>query len=230
MTPSIKASTQEHLDIYTIRDDIVILKTGACAKVIQTTAINFDLLSEEEQDAIMYAYAGLLNSLQFPTQILVRSQRKDISDYLDLLDKHIQETTSQKIKESVIRYRRFIKSLVKEKRVLEKKFYIITHLSTIELGITTNTFNPFAKRPNKPPFELNYILEKAKASLNPRRDHIIRQFARIGLKAREMNTQDLIGLFYHAYNQQLFSRINLQPKIEEKKSSIKSIFSRRKPQ
>ncbi len=227
MNKPIRASTQEHLDIHVIKDDLIVLKTGACAKVLQTTAINFDLLSEEEQNAIMYAYAGLLNSLQFPTQILVRSQRKDITDYLDLLDQNIQETSSQKIKESMIRYRRFIKSLVREKRVLEKKFYVVVHFSAIELGVSANTFNPLAKRPDKPPYDTDYIIQKAKMSLIPRKDHIIRQFNRIGLKAHELNTQDLIDLFYHAYNLQSFSRLNTPLPQREPKISIRSIFSRK---
>jgi hypothetical protein len=50
---AIKASTQHHLDIYTIKNDTVILKDGSCAAVLQTTAINFSLLSEEEQEAII---------------------------------------------------------------------------------------------------------------------------------------------------------------------------------
>ena len=42
----IKASTQEHLNIEDIKDDIVILKDGSCCIVLQTSAVNFDLLSE----------------------------------------------------------------------------------------------------------------------------------------------------------------------------------------
>ena len=44
-----KASTQEHLDIDDIVDDLVILKTGWVALVMSTTAVNFDLLSEAER-------------------------------------------------------------------------------------------------------------------------------------------------------------------------------------
>ena len=39
------ASTQAHLDIENIIDDLVILKTGWVALVMSTTAVNFDLLS-----------------------------------------------------------------------------------------------------------------------------------------------------------------------------------------
>jgi hypothetical protein len=201
MADHIKSSTQEHLDIYAIKDHLVFLKDGSAALVLKTTAINFNLLSEEEQDATIYAYAGLLNSLSFPIQVLIRSQRKNISDYLNLIDTRIQAVPSQKVKEQLLAYRQFVKSLVKENRVLEKKFYVIIPFSAIELGLTKSTINPFAKSPQKPPFDLSYIQEKASTTLYPRRDHIIRQFARIGLKASQLTTSELVTLFYTIYNQ-----------------------------
>ncbi len=201
MPDNIKASTQEHLDIYAIKDHLVFLKDGSAALVLKTTAINFNLLSEEEQDAIIYAYAGLLNSLSFPIQILIRSQRKNISDYLGLIDTRIQSTSSQKIKEQLLAYRQFVKSLVKENRVLEKKFYVVIPFSAVELGISKSTFNPFTKAPQKPPFDLVYIEEKASTTLYPRRDHLIRQFARLGLKASQLTTSELVTFFYSIYNQ-----------------------------
>ncbi len=197
---NIKASTQEHLDIYTIKDHLVYLKDGSVSLVLQTTAINFGLLSDEEQDATIYSYAALINSLSFPIQLLIRSQRKDVSEYIELLDDRIQQVQSQKIKETIIKYRQFIKSLVKDNRVLEKRFYVIVPFSTVELGITTNSFNPFAPTLQKPPFDLGYIGEKAMLALYPKRDHLIRQFARIGLKVRQLTTPELISLFYAAYN------------------------------
>jgi hypothetical protein len=201
MPDNIKASTQEHLDIYAIKDHLVFLKDGSAALVLKTTAINFNLLSEEEQDATIYAYAGLLNSLSFPIQILIRSQRKNISDYLNLIDTRIQAVSSQKIKEQLLAYRQFVKSLVKENRVLEKKFYVIIPFSSIELGLSKSSFNPFAKSPQKPPYGLVYIEEKASTVLYPRRDHLIRQFARIGLKASQLTTSELVTFFYSIYNQ-----------------------------
>ena len=91
--------------------------------------------------------------------------------------------------------------MVKDNRVLEKKFYVVISFSAIELGVTKSTFNPFAKSPQKPPFDLEYIEEKASMALYPRRDHIIRQFARIGLKASQLTTSELVTLFYTIYNE-----------------------------
>jgi len=197
---AIKATTQEHLDIYTIKEHLVILKDGSSGLVLQISAINFGLLSEEEQDALIFSYASLLNSLSFPVQILIRSIKKDITAYLELLDDRLQETQSQKLKEQIIKYRSFVRSLVKKNNVLEKKFYVVIPYGYLGVSQVSNNLNPFAKAPQKPPQDIEFILAKSKQELYPRRDHLIRQFARLGLQSRQLTTQELVTLFYKTYN------------------------------
>lgn len=197
---SLKGTTQAHLDIHTIRDHLLILKDGSVALVLQINAINFGLLSEEEQDATIFAYAALLNSLSFALQIVVRSVRKDISSYVERLDQQIQTTRSEKIKEQIIKYRSFVKSLVKDNQVMEKKFYAVIPFTAIELGLNVKSFNPLAPPPQVPAYSDDYILDKAKLVLYPRRDHLIRQFARLGLRSRQLNNQELTSLFFRIYN------------------------------
>ena len=68
--------SQDEIPIADITNDLVLFKDGGAAIVLETTSLNFGLLSEKEQEAVVYAYAALLNSLSFSIQILVRSQRK----------------------------------------------------------------------------------------------------------------------------------------------------------
>ena len=75
-------STQQHLDIYDIKQGLVLLKNGGARLILSCTAVNFNLLSEIEQDAIIAAYSALLNSLSFPIQVVIRSKKMDIS-YFD---------------------------------------------------------------------------------------------------------------------------------------------------
>lgn len=60
----ISGTTQQHLLVADITDDIVLTKEGGAALVMRASALNFSLLSEKEQEAITYAYAAFLNSLQ----------------------------------------------------------------------------------------------------------------------------------------------------------------------
>lgn len=181
--------TQDHLPIEDIHDDVVILKDGSMAIVIQTSAVNFGLLSENEQLAIISAFAGLLNSLSFVIQILIRSKRLDISAYLKLLDESIKTQPNPQLALLMGKYRNFIDSTIRENEVLDKQFYIVIPVSYLELGLVKNVAGNF---------------QKAMTILLPRRDHVIRQLARIGLKSTQLNTKELIMLFYDIYNEQNF--------------------------
>lgn len=194
----VQSSTQQHLDIEDIRDDIVVLKDGSCVLVMQTTAVNFGLLSEKEQDAMIYAYGGLLNSLTFPIQILIVSAKKDISAYLKLLKTEEEKATKPIFKEQIKKYYDFIKKIVSENQVLDKKFYVAIPFSSLELGLKSAKSSLFGQK--KLQFPVGYILEKAKNALFPKRDHLIRQLSRIGLKCEQLKTQKLIELFYNLYN------------------------------
>lgn len=191
----VKATTQEHLNIEDIQDDLVILKDGSVCLILQTSAVNFGLLSEPEQDATIYAYAGLLNSLTFPIQILIKNQRKDVTSYLKLLKNEGEKQKNPLLKEKITKYRMFIENTVRENNVLDKRFYIVIPFYSLEIGIKTSGF--FKKGL---PYPKSYILEKAKVSLNPKRDHLIRQFNRIGLKIEQLKNRSLIEMFFKIYN------------------------------
>ncbi len=196
----IRASTQEHLTIEDIVENLVLLKDGSCSLVISVSAVNFDLLSEREQDAIIYAYGALLNSLTFPVQILIRSQRKDITSYLNLLDRQqIQKKNSPLVANLIASYRKFVSEVVKKNNVLDKKFYAVIIFSALELGVTS-TLTSIIKQNKGLPFPKEYIVQKAKISLVPKRDHLIRLFNRIGLRTRQLENTELTRLFYEIYN------------------------------
>jgi hypothetical protein len=198
---AITSTSQEFLDIFDITNDLVILKNGGASVILTVTAMNFGLLAEEEQDAIIYGYAGLLNSLNYPIQIVIRSQTKDITGYLRLLEQKQEETLNHVRKEQIRRYREFVADLVQERNVLDKKFYVVIPATALELGlITTQSMMPGVKSPDISTFDRSLIVERAKNLLEPKRDHIIAQFGRIGLYSRQLKTQEIIQLFYTAYN------------------------------
>jgi hypothetical protein len=63
------------------------MNDGTFRAVIMCKSINFDLMSPQEREAVEYSYQGFLNSLYFPIQIFVRSQKIDLRPYLERLDK-----------------------------------------------------------------------------------------------------------------------------------------------
>lgn len=201
----VRSSTQDALPIEDIRDDLVILKDGSAALILQVNAINFSLLSEREQDAIIYAYAGLLNSLNFSIQIMIRSQKKDITGYLSLLEKAKNNQDNPLLKDLINKYQAFIRETVTQAEILDKKFYLVIPFSALELGASQaassvlDQFLPKSKK-NQKSLNVDRVVEKAKTSLEPKRDHLIRLLSRIGLVAQQLGTNELIRLFFRIYN------------------------------
>lgn len=197
------ASTQDHLAIRSIVDDLVVNKNGSVAMIIQTSSINFDLLAEYEQDNKIYAFAGLLNSLNFRIQILIRTKRIDISNYIDYLNIQREKAMSDGLKKQLDIYTNFVQNLIVENDVLDKNFFIVIPYNPAGTLPTTSVL-PFSK--NKTTQEeaqnaqLEQIVEKAKIFLYPKRDHILKQLGRMGLFGHQLTSKELISEFYTMYN------------------------------
>lgn len=191
-------TSQDHIPIADIIDDIVLYKDGGAAVVMETSSLNFGLLSEREQEAVVAAYAALINSLSFSLQITVRTQRKDISGYINFFDTESKKITNPKLTALVQNYRSFITESIKKKTVLGKRFFISIPFSPLELGVTKSAQSVLKR--GALPFPKDYVVKKAKITLYPKRDHIIRQAGRLGLKLRQLTTPDLIELFWAMNN------------------------------
>jgi hypothetical protein len=199
-------TTQEHLDIADIRNNIIVLKNGSASTVLQAYAINFDLLSMQEQDAAIASYSSLLNSLSFPIQVTIRSKKMDISSYLENLKEYEKKELNTKIKSQIKAYRHFIQEeLVVKEDVLDKSFYITIPYNTINLGDS----NPLGwmdkimgglKLGSKSNLNIEKILQDAAVELEPKKNFLIKEFARIGIKTRPLDNAELIKLFYEIYN------------------------------
>ena len=199
--PDTITTTQSFLDIYDITNDLLLMKDGTTSLIMVVDAMNFGLLAETEQDAIMYAYAGLLNSLNYPIQIVINSRTKDVTTYLKLLEQQETETASPVMQDRIRQYREFVGNLIHDRNVLDKKFYVVIPATPLELGmLLPSSVLPGKKSPGIETMERSVIIEKAVNLLEPKRDHLSAQFARIGLFSRQLTTQEIIQLFYIKYN------------------------------
>lgn len=181
-----KNSTQEHISISDIKQGIILLKDGGAVIILKVSAVNFGLLSNEEQMAIIGSFAQMLNSLSFEIQITIISRRLDISSYIALLDKELSLQTNPLLAQVMVQYRQFVQSLIKENEVLDKNFYIAIPVSRLELGVSL--------------YKGEQLLKKAQTVLLPRRDQVARQLNRVGLKVTQLDDKELLKLFYYIYN------------------------------
>jgi hypothetical protein len=183
-------STQRFIEVEDIQENIVMLAGGNACLVIEVQAVNFALLSRDEQAGKIAAYAQLLNSLTFPIQILIRNNKVDISSYLKLLESEVKKTTNEKLALQISLYHDFIQEIFKVNTVLDKKFYLIIPYSALE-----KTAGQAMKGGN------NFAL--AKNALLGKSETLLSQFARLSLAARVLDKGELVKLFYEIFNENI---------------------------
>ncbi|MFZ5424407.1 MAG: hypothetical protein ACOZAO_01280 [Patescibacteria group bacterium] len=222
---SVKATTQDHLDIEDIKDNFVVLKNGTVCSVLQTTAVNFDLLSEIEQDAIIAAFSMLLNSITFPVQVVIRSKKLDITKYIEKVIKVENKLTDPLIKRQAESYRKFVQEIIQKNEVLDKQFYVavpagdnmITEVGSNPFDFLTKLFGAQSKRVN---VNVDAAISGAQAKLMPKVDHIVNEFNRIGVKTRQLTTHELVELYFDIYNPASVHGQKIRTDIEDYKTAI----------
>ena len=186
-------STQKFIEIVDVIEDVVILSGGNACVVLEVLATNFELLSKEEQDARIFSYSNLLNSLSFYVQIFIRSKKLDISSYVNSLDFEAKKTQNKLLAKNISLYKDFVADLVKVNTILEKKFYIIIPYSSLEKGAMGA-----AQATGKS--QMENFFEEAKVVLYSKAENILNQLQRTGLKAQRLEREKIIRLFYDIFN------------------------------
>ena len=198
---SLGKSPQEFVDIAQIKDNVVILKNGTLRAVLMVSSINFDLKSTQEQEAIIAAYQGFLNSLDFLILILVSTRKIDIDPYLEMLGEKEKTQANELLRFQISEYRGFIKNLVGTANIMTKSFYLIVPFSLTEAkkeGFFSRI--QIALNPKQAMLERQMEFENYKNQLWQRVDHIMAGLARTGIRMEPLKTEELIELFYNAYN------------------------------
>lgn len=192
--PKIHSTTQDFTEIVDISDDTVFMKGGNACMIAEASSVNFFLLSQDEQNARIYGYMALLNSLSSYIQILIVSRRVDLGNYIKLIDDKIANVKTGKIAEQLTLYRDFVRDLVKGEGLLDKKIYVVIPFSQLELGAVNVAANAAQKN-----LSLN---ERIKTELISKRNNVLTQIERMGLAARPLSTDELIKLYYELFNQE----------------------------
>lgn len=205
-TPKNPNSTQSTLQLSEVRDSMVIMMDGSYRAVVACKSINFDLMSDREREGVEYSYQNFLNSLNFPIQIVVRSQRVDIGPYIDKL------VTTRRAQDNMLLgvlmddYINFIDALSQEANIMEKSFYIV--IPYFPQGDAANLVEQgkgfFGKLFAKPQNTVKHIdtasYQKAKDEIKNRVDSVMAGLFQIGVQSAQLDTKSLGELYYNYYN------------------------------
>jgi type IV secretory pathway VirB4 component len=202
------ANSQDLVLLDEVRDDVLILKSGALCKIIMVGGVNFVLKSDEEKDTLIMQYQDFLNSLDFTLQILIHSRKINIEKYLTELEARKIAEPSGLLQNQISEYQAFISSFVADNAIMSKVFLVVVPfypsvLSGASAGVSS--LLPFGKKNNEDQKKQDDVekeaeFQKNSSSLQQRVDQVIDGLTTMGLQAEILGKEQLIELFYNFYN------------------------------
>lgn len=199
---TIGSPTQSFLKLSEIREDAIIMEDGTLRAVLTVSSTNFDLKSEEEQNALIYSYQRFLNSLEFHVQILLQSRKMDIGEYTGKLKGLMERQTNELLRMQTSEYIEFINRLVESANVMNKNFYVIVPYEMSVRG--TGGQSLFSRwfgtgKVQQIEAQSKAFLEYRK-QLDQRVSSVASNLSSAGLRVVRLNTDQLIELVYNSYN------------------------------
>ncbi len=172
-------SARRQMQIKKITDNILVLPNQEYRMILETSSVNFELKSEDEQDVMIDSFQNFLNALPCQIQILVRVREIDIDKYADDIYKTKEKEKDEIYRKQIEGYSTFVKKLVSGNSILSRRFYIVI---------------PF----HNPERQEDWKVIKEHLNLN--RDIIAKGLERMQMKAKMLSSIEIINLFYNFYN------------------------------
>jgi hypothetical protein len=194
---------QELIDVKQVRDGVTVLANGTLRATLLVSSLNFALKSEDEQNAIIYAFQDFLNSLDFPVQICVMSRKLDITPYLSDLRERRDRQTNELLRLQMNEYINFVAELVKGSDIMSKTFLVTVSYNPQQSRstgwgskLTQGVKGIAGKRPamNEADFEHN------RRQLQQRVEQVSIGLQNMSLRVAPLRTQELLELYYATYN------------------------------
>jgi len=186
------ASTQQFLEIDKIKEGVIVLKNKSLRGVLMVSSLNFALKSEDEQNAIIYQFQNLLNSLDFSIEIVVQSRRLNITGYFEKLKELEQNQENELLKMQTASYRDFVEKLISGESIMSKSFFVVVPFTLLELPGMKKTDLSLEKDQ----------FQRAKSQLWQRLEFAALGLRRCGLQCAPLSSPELIELFWSAYHPQ----------------------------
>ena len=196
-------STQRFLPIAEIRSDTVLLKNGGLRAVLQVEALNFNLKSQTEQQGIIAGYEGLVNTLSFPLQIVVRSSKMNIDPYLAHLRTLGDAQKNPLLKTQTFAYVNFVERLIDVADIMQKRFFVVVPLDqSVRHRTMLEQFFGWISPDDSSVKAAQRARDFAAGSrsLKDRVNLVQAGLENVGLLSKRLTTHELIELYYQIYN------------------------------
>ena len=128
-----KISVQQWIPIEDLLENgIIKINKNKYIKILKIVPINYNLKSDLEKKTILNSYKILLKTCNFNIQILIQSNKEDLSQNISNIKKNIQKKENKYLKEISENYIKFIQTLNYSRNSATKDFYLIISNENLE--------------------------------------------------------------------------------------------------
>ncbi len=153
-------SVQKWLPFEKILDNgIIKINNFTFIKIIKVSSINFNLKSEFEKEAILNSYKIFLKTCQFNFQILIQSNKKDLSKNISIINNQLRSENNN-ISEISKKYIKYINELNNKNKSSSKNFYLIIKYENKNLNEINNIENYAYQELNDKYFKIRDCLSR----------------------------------------------------------------------
>ena len=215
--PKTSNATQKFVPVEEINDGIIKLRDGSLRAILSVFAINIALKSEAEQESTIGEFQNLLNTLEFPIQIVVQSRKYDIRPYLASLRERLDEQKEELLQIQTREYIGFIEQFSENVNVMAKHFYVVVPYTSSALGnpsdqgIVGRIGELFGRGNTAEESAIRF--EEERNQLEQRIAVIRDGLARIGLRSEQLDTEAAIEVFYKIFNPGEDQRVSSEQSI-----------------
>lgn len=202
-------NTETMLPISEIQEDTVILKDGWLRAIIKVEWLNLDLRNDDEVMMILEQYKRFINSLDFPIQILIRNTYLDLTQYIDHMQKNVQQITAPLLKDQGEQYISFLDKISSQQGLIFiKEFYVVIPY------YSESNKNEMIKKPRWQ--KLLMVLDakdgidkivgryrafiKHRRRLDIRANLVIEWLKGAGLRTERLELKHIVSLLFSSYN------------------------------
>ena len=107
------------------KEGFIKMKNFDIIKVLKVEPINYNLKSDLEKESILNSYKIFLKTCNFNIQIIIQSNKQDLSEHINQIEKNIQKKENKIIKNLGKKYIKFINDINSSKKNSSKIFYLI---------------------------------------------------------------------------------------------------------
>lgn len=168
--------------IRAIGPDMCLVGKDRFSSVLEAIPINFGLRSPKDQQRLVSSYTGFLNGLNFPVEILVRSDVLRLDDYLADLKTH-EDDMEPHLRPSLGDYIEFLKETATLQHLVRRRFFVV-----LSWRGSDSRSRPLKRG--------EILWDEAEMELGRRREMVEVGLRPLGIRLRTMNTGDLYRFLY----------------------------------